>query len=67
MRKEKDYVLWNNDEGAIFFESTDGWTEPSSYKLKYAKGQLNDYKNQSICSECNATLKDIVNKFWSNE
>ena len=52
---------WKSD--TLYFERAEGWVEPSDYSLRNSK--CNNHK--TLCPECEATRKDVMSRFWSNE
>lgn len=49
----------------LCFEHTDGWIEPDFFNLN--KSQMAYNSHQSLCPECEAIRKNVIEKFWSND
>ena len=64
MREAEGDEGWKNN--CVFFKHEEGWIEPSDYNLRYdRKNRAND--KTVLCPECEATRKDVMQKFWNNE
>ena len=50
----------------LSFEYTDGWISRSHFDLDERTYCYNN-SSETLCPECEATRKDVMSKFWSNE
>ena len=48
----------------LYFERTDGWISPDSFDVD--KKPYNN-STKTLCPECEAERKDVINKFWENK